>query len=298
MSGENLATAQTSGNTKPEVFNAKKKRMFQLTLNYEQDPDIEQAKVILLKKYDTLMKYLRGLKYQYIYSCLETNEKGYYHIHIFIQFNTPHNLSIPKCEGAHIEECKGSINQNINYIKKEGTILNELGKPNYITGNPNIKDISLSRISDIHNNIDYRFYNVVKKIKQDIQPTFNTKKIVYLIDFLDDLDKNRFNDYQFFITKNKKIKACPHNLILTFKQAKNEKYLDWIFNKFNKPNNKFYPADIENIIIETNQVWIERDLITYHDLITATIHLSNDGEIDSSYNSSESIYEDDSENEK
>lgn len=256
MTEQKMTTAQTSGNTKPEVCN--KKRNFQLTLNNElfdenEEPMIIEAKEQLMTKYHLIMNYLTNLKYQYILSCIELNDAGFNHIHIFIQFNSPHKLSIKHLQGAHIEECRGSVNSNINYIKKDGDILDEYGTPKYITGNPSIKDISLSRFSDISENGEAKFYRVYKEIKKDFQPTFNTKKNVYYIHHLNNLtkikNKNNFNNYKFFEVKEGKIKVWSNNLILQSKYI-NKNNIDQIFNPLNQPlNYKYYPADIENIII-------------------------------------------------
>lgn len=292
MSAEE-ATAQLTGNTKPvNCFDGKKKRNFQLTLNYEQNPDINQARVELLKKYHLVLNYLVSLKFQYIISCIELNTNGYYHIHIFIQFNTPHRLSINKLEGAHVEICRGSVNQNIDYIKKEGTILDELGNAKFILGNPTIKDVIKSKMSDILENIDFRYYRVCKEIKKDYQPTFNTPKNVYIIKDLNDLHISLLsNDYQFLCVQNGKIRILPSNLILKNNQLIT-KNLNFIFNKFNEPNNKHYPADINNIIIEYKEKYnIKYYLGEYDKLITKIIDLDNnnenEGELDSDYSESE-----------
>lgn len=94
-----------------------KARRFQITLNE-------------VNKYEQLKEYLEGLKsLKYLISCKENAPTtGHEHIHIFICFNTPIKLSIKKCCGAHIEYCKGTIKQNIDYIKKDGIILDEIGE--------------------------------------------------------------------------------------------------------------------------------------------------------------------------
>lgn len=94
-----------------------KARRFQLTLNE-------------VEKYEDLLKYLEGLKsLTYLISCKENAPTtGHEHIHIFVCFKTPIKLSIKKCCGAHIEYCKGTIKQNIEYVKKDGNLLDEIGE--------------------------------------------------------------------------------------------------------------------------------------------------------------------------
>ena len=155
-------------------------------------------------------------------------------------------------EGANIQTRKGSVNDCIKYLKKDNVILKEFGTANYLLGNPSIKDISLSRFSNINENCDARYYRVYKEIKKDNQPTFNTKKIVHFINFLDDLDENneKYNNYQKF-KLDKNLKHIQHNIYIRYEDI-NETNLNFIFKKFNEPyNKKIYPADIENVIIET-----------------------------------------------
>lgn len=235
-------------------FDFKKKNCFFITLNYEQDEDIEISKNILLKKLNNIMKYLTSLKYIYILSSLETNEKEYYHVHIFVQFDSPHKLAISKMEGANIQIMKSSVNKCIDYVKKNGVILKELGYPNYITGNPSIKDIALTRHSDIIKNMsDYRYYKVIKSIKKDNQPSINSKKNIYIIKELTyELLNNQFKNYQYFNIKNGKICHWYYNLIIKQKYINKDNF-NILFGLTNEPiREKYYPADIENILFVCN----------------------------------------------
>lgn len=91
-------------------------RRFQLTLNQ-------------LEHYDEVESYLTGLKnFRYLISCKEkapTTEHE--HAHIFVCFKQAVRLSQTKIKGAHVEICKGSDKQNIDYIKKDGNIISEIG---------------------------------------------------------------------------------------------------------------------------------------------------------------------------
>lgn len=86
-----------------------KGRHFQLTLN---DPDMQ---------YKPVKDYLLGLKNtNYFISCLEkAPSTGHKHIHIYVQFEKASNIAASKLHGAHVEVCRGSPNQNVEYIKKE-----------------------------------------------------------------------------------------------------------------------------------------------------------------------------------
>ena len=88
------------------------KRSYQLTLNE-------------IERFESLKENL--LKYKNINYILAGKEKapttGHEHIHIYIQFTKPSTLNKKKLEGAHIEKCFGSPEQNINYIKKPDTVI-------------------------------------------------------------------------------------------------------------------------------------------------------------------------------
>lgn len=267
-----MATALLSGNTNTDN-RAKKKRIFQITLNYEQNPDIETSKSILLNKYDKIKSYLLSLKYNYIISCIEQNKKGFYHIHIFIQFTTPHRLSIKNLEGAHIEDCKGSVNQNLQYIKKDGNILDEFGTPRFILGNPHIKDIIKANYDEILEECDYRYYRVCKDIKKDNPPTFNTKKHLYLIYDINNLPES-FNNYIFFNLYSKlKINSISFNIIIENKNIYIHT-LNAILNKFNKPFKNIYPSYINNIILEIKN-FDTSILDNYKNMISEITYLDN-----------------------
>lgn len=110
-----VTTAEASGNTNPSAFRG---RAFQLTLNE-------------VEKYDDLKSIFKGLKScDYFISCLEeAPTTGHKHIHIYTHFTQSYKISKKILKiGAHIEICKGSPKQNIEYIRKDGNILDEWGE--------------------------------------------------------------------------------------------------------------------------------------------------------------------------
>lgn len=146
MTAEEM-TAFASGNTKPEA--AFRARAFQFTLNE-------------VEKYDDLLNDLKNLKTcDYIISCKEkAPTTGHEHIHIYAHFNQTYRISkkILKHK-AHIEICKGSPKENINYIEKDGNILDEIGeRPRQ--GIKTVKELRETNIDDI----DPHLYNVKCKI--------------------------------------------------------------------------------------------------------------------------------------
>lgn len=131
----------------------KKARAFQLTIN-----NVDAAGDVL--------KYLRGLQSNYLIACREkAPTTGHEHIHVYVQFPTPHALSLKKLEGAHIEVCRGSPEQNIAYIKKEGDIIAEDGTPRlcYV---PSIKEAE-KMDKETLKGLNLNFYNIVKKIESE-----------------------------------------------------------------------------------------------------------------------------------
>lgn len=96
MATVEMAT-DASGNTSTSARGVAKARNWQLTQNK-------------VERYDETVEYLKGLKsLNYLISCKEiAPTTGHEHIHIYCQFNKPIKLSVNKCQGAHIEACKGT----------------------------------------------------------------------------------------------------------------------------------------------------------------------------------------------
>lgn len=147
-----VKATERSGNTKH--------RAFQLTLN-------EVSKYKDLKEYLTHYKAL-----QYYIACEEeAPTTGHLHNHIYIHFRTPIKLDIKKCQGAHIEVCKGSPKQNIAYIQKNGKIIDEIGeKPTQ--GMKSIKELMATPREECPPNL-LRIYDSELE-KQRRQKEFNT----------------------------------------------------------------------------------------------------------------------------
>lgn len=258
---KNMATA-LSGNTNAE---SAKKRMFQLTLNCEISNDKNYCEGILMNNYVNIKKYLTSLKFNYLISCIEKNEKNYSHIHIFVQFNTPHKLSIKKCNGAHIEYCKGSVNDNIKYIKKDGNILDEIGTPKLIIGSARIKDIIKNNDRKELLKLDYKYINCINSIKGPdwYQPLLNGNKHIYFFDkdsfkawFAPSFNKN----YTFVNLDDKnKFHNISSNIVMYYNQN-----VFRLLNYYNVKIQNFHVNDIKNIILLYSNISDYRHFINKH----------------------------------
>lgn len=87
--------------------------MYQLTIN---DP---------LKKgyiHEHIISIIRNNFKTFTYFCMADEEGSMYHTHIFIIFASRVRFSMIKkyFPEAHIEKCKGSVSDNVSYIKKNG----------------------------------------------------------------------------------------------------------------------------------------------------------------------------------
>ena len=93
-----------------------KAKNYQLTLN-----EVEH--------WEGLLEYLKSLNPSYLVAAKEkAPTTGHEHIHCYVQFPTSRALSLKKTLGAHIEKCKGNPQQNQAYVKKDGDIIEEIGK--------------------------------------------------------------------------------------------------------------------------------------------------------------------------
>lgn len=97
-------------------------RNYQLTINES-----------TMLHYEEIKEYLLGFEPNYFYSCIEENKRGSLHMHIYVQFTRCVRLSTKKTHGAHIELCKGTPQENKNYIDKikraynTNNIIDEMG---------------------------------------------------------------------------------------------------------------------------------------------------------------------------
>lgn len=129
-----------------------KSRNYQLTLNE-------------VDKYENLKNYLKNLKsLNYLISCHEiAPSTGHEHIHIYCQFLTPIKLSLKKTQGAHIEICRASPQQNKDYILKNGDILDEIGEMRQSGNIRTISDLAKIDKSECPPN----YYNIKCKIDEE-----------------------------------------------------------------------------------------------------------------------------------
>lgn len=132
-------------------------RAFQLTLNE-------------VDKYDALKEYISNIpSLRYMISCQEiAPSTGHAHIHLYCQFNSPYSLSIKKCQGAHIEKCFGTPEQNKAYIEKDGHILDEIGElgTNKDTKFPTIAEVKMMTDEEMEK-CPLQYYNQIRKIKDE-----------------------------------------------------------------------------------------------------------------------------------
>lgn len=87
--------------------------MYQLTINapLEKGYSHEHIEEIIRDNFKTIKYY-----------CMADEEGSMYHTHIFVVFSSRVRFSMIKryFPEAHIEKCRGSISDNVNYIKKSG----------------------------------------------------------------------------------------------------------------------------------------------------------------------------------
>ena len=132
----------------------KKKRMFQLTLNQ-------------IDKWELLLGYLKSVgSLSYLVAAKEIAPlTGREHIHCFVQFSFPVNLSIKKVQGAHVEICKGTPQQNREYVKKDGNVIEEIGSiKNW--GNYSIREVK-NMTENERLDLSFSYYEKVKSLKCD-----------------------------------------------------------------------------------------------------------------------------------
>lgn len=138
-----LKTTEARGNTKA--------RAYQLTLN-------DVSKIEELKQ--NIMTY-KSLRYLMIGAIEKAPTTGHEHVHIYAYFKTPVKLSIKKCCGAHVEPTKGTFNDNLHYLTKDGDLTFEWGERPH-QGLKTVKELREMNADEI----PPQYYNIKTKIDQ------------------------------------------------------------------------------------------------------------------------------------
>lgn len=114
------------------------------------------------------MRTYKTLDY-YMVSALEVGEETQHeHYHIYVHFRNMIKLCIKKCCGAHIEQVRGSYNDNLKYFTKQGPLTDEWGeKPHQ--GAKTVKQLREMNIDDVPPN----YYRIKKEIDAEEQDTNN-----------------------------------------------------------------------------------------------------------------------------
>lgn len=145
-----VMTAQSSGNTTPSL----RARSFLLTLNE-------------IEKYEDLKNEFQKLKScDYFISCKEiAPTTGHEHIHIYAHFSSSYKISKRILNyHSHIDICKGTPQQNIAYIRKDGNILDTWGEEPR-QGARTVKEL---KEIDKPDELNWNEYNTWNKIHQNM----------------------------------------------------------------------------------------------------------------------------------
>ena len=127
-----------SASTQKKCFK-KQARCFHLVFNKSVLPKIEEFR-----------KFLETKPLRYSLARKGLNKAKEEHIHVYVNFSKPVQLTSKTCLGAHIAKCRGTAEQNIKYIESHHPdLIWEIGeRPK---GNENINESWDKFIEDIHN---------------------------------------------------------------------------------------------------------------------------------------------------
>lgn len=233
-------------------------RFFQLTLNNEKNGDTSACNFILMQKYNKIIEYLKGRKQlKYFISCVETNKKGFNHCHIYCQFEKTTKLSIKKIQGAHVEICRGSVDENINYIKKDGNIIEEYGNKILNYNKLTIKEVIECKNPEELLNTDIRYIKCINEAKNNSIPWLQNGEL----DKKDIIITNKIDYYKkyckFINFENNMYLGLDKNIIVKYNIV-NSKLVSDLLSKDNIPlnckNQIYYPNDIKIIVFYYNNI--------------------------------------------
>ena len=166
----NTQKQYTQGADNTKAAPCLRSRSFQFTFN-----EIDKAPEIIT--------YLKNLKIcDYGIACIEeAPTTGHEHIHLYVHFNTPYTIhkKIFDC-GCHIEICRGSPKQNIDYIKKNGNIIEEWGNEPHQGLAMTIADLKQIKNADQVNWNQYKTWLSVKNNDIDIDDMKKDVEVYYI----------------------------------------------------------------------------------------------------------------------
>lgn len=115
------------------------------------------------ERFDKLKEYISSSKhFQYAIAGREiAPTTGHKHIHVFVQYSRSTKLSIAKLEGAHVDKCYGTPQQNKKYVEK-GEVIWEEGDIKK-KGFPTIDEVRKMTKED-RDFLPFQYYNVVEKM--------------------------------------------------------------------------------------------------------------------------------------
>lgn len=164
-----VKTSLVAGNTKAATFRA---RCFLLTFN-----KIDKAPEIIIH-----FKNLKMCDYG-VASLEKAPTTGHEHIHLYVHLNQMYKIPKKVLDShVHIDICKGSPKQNIDYVKKEGDIIDEWGEE----PKQGLKN-SVKELKEINNpdDLDWKQYNTWKKIHEhdeiDVEDLHKDVKVYYIV---------------------------------------------------------------------------------------------------------------------
>lgn len=87
--------------------------MYQITINSPKEKKLTHERILKIfrNNFETL-----------VYLCMADEQGSCYHTHVFVVFSSRVRFSMVKryFKEAHIEKCKGTVSDNVNYVKKSG----------------------------------------------------------------------------------------------------------------------------------------------------------------------------------
>ena len=165
-----------SGNTKKNPNFKIRGNMFLLTLNQIENYNNLKDELCC---YSTLI---------YLISCIEkAPTTGKEHIHIFVKFSRVKTLWAKKLFNVNITKCD-HLEEAINYVKKDGDILDEIGE---IRQRGGISGLTIKQLKTMSNDeldeLPPIYYNIIQKIKFEKMNTMNVddifienKEVIYI----------------------------------------------------------------------------------------------------------------------
>lgn len=137
------------------------------------------------EKFEELKEFILSLDPDYAVAGKEiAPTTGHEHIHIYVQFGKQKRICPQDFLGAHVDICRGTPQQNEEYVTKDGEVIWRHGILNRHGGRrlPTIEEAEKMDLSELKSRVSFHYYSAVQKLEQakKKEPSWSKVKVIWI----------------------------------------------------------------------------------------------------------------------